>query len=86
MQLFTILVLMALVTTFTTSPVVGCLYPPRKRHKFGSRPLAAAAVGADVGGPDVEMMPAAVTTTGGLPLPRLLSVGGCVVSGDVNVG
>lgn len=42
-QLFTVMVLMALVTTFTTSPVVAFLYPPHRRHKFGSRPMAAAA-------------------------------------------
>lgn len=37
-QLFTIMVLMALVTTFTTSPVVALLYPPHRRRKFGARP------------------------------------------------
>lgn len=41
------MVLMALVTTFTTSPVVSFLYPPHRRHKFGSRPMAAAGAEAE---------------------------------------
>lgn len=47
-QLFTIMVLMALVTTFTTSPVVALLYPPHRRRKFGARPgIVGAPVGAE---------------------------------------
>lgn len=41
------MVMVAIITTFTTSPVVAFLYPPHRRHKFGSRPMAAAAAGAE---------------------------------------
>lgn len=41
------MVMVALITTFTTSPVVAFLYPPLRRLKFGSRPMAAAAAGAE---------------------------------------
>lgn len=42
-QLFTIMVLMALITTFTTSPIVALIYPPQHRKRFGSRPGIGAA-------------------------------------------
>jgi hypothetical protein len=52
-QLFTIMVLMALITTFTTSPVVACIYPPHHRKRFGSRPGIAASAGME-GMPELE--------------------------------
>lgn len=41
-QLFTIMVLMALLTTFATSPLVSLIYPPKHR-KFALKEAAAAA-------------------------------------------
>jgi len=35
-QCFAIMVLMALITTCTTSPVISCIYPPHKRNYVGT--------------------------------------------------
>jgi len=77
-QLFTIMVLMALVTTFTTSPVVALLYPPQHRRRFGSRNMeavgimeAAAAAAAAVAGEEEEEMKVAASA---LPMPAGLGM------------